>query len=80
METTIQKWGNSLAVRLSRDVVQETSLHEGTRVSVTLERDRIVLRAVKRKQYTLRSLLTKVTRKNLHAEFEPGEAVGKEAW
>jgi len=80
METTIQKWGNSLAVRLSRDVVQETNLQEGTRVRVTLEKDRIVLRAVKRKQYSLRMLLTKVTRNNRHGEFDRGEAVGREAW
>lgn len=80
METTVQKWGNSLAVRLSRDVVEETNLQEGTRVRVTLEKNRIVLQAVKRKQYSLGKLLTKVTRKNLHAEFDFGEAVGKESW
>jgi antitoxin MazE len=80
METTIQKWGNSLAVRLSRDVVQETNLQEGTRVRVTLEKGRIVVRAVRKRQYSLRGLLTRVTRKNIHAEFDKGDAVGKEAW
>lgn len=80
METTVQKWGNSLAVRLSKHVVHETNLQEGSRVSLTLEKGKIVMRLAEKKQYSLKALLSKVTRKNIHEEFVSDDAVGKEIW
>jgi antitoxin MazE len=80
METKVQKWGNSLAVRLSKHVVQESNIKEGSRVAVEVDDGKIVLEVRGMKQYSLRKLLSKVTRKNAHGEFDLGRAEGKEIW
>jgi len=80
METKVQKWGNSLAVRLSRHVVQESNIREGSRVGVEVDDGKIVLEVKGTKQYSLGKLLAKVTRKNIHGEFDLGKAKGKEVW
>jgi len=45
-----------------------------------LEEGRIVVEPVSEQDYTLKELLAKVTRRNLHDEVETGGPVGKEAW
>ena len=44
MSTKIQKWGNSLAVRLPKEVVQKLRLKKGNEVEVREEKKRIVIR------------------------------------
>ena len=80
METTVQKWGNSLAVRLSKHIAEESKIRVGSRVGVEVDDGKIVLEVRGRKQYSLRKLLAKVTRKNSHAEFDLGRVKGKEVW
>jgi antitoxin MazE len=80
METKVQKWGNGLAIRLSRHVVDEAQVHEGSLMSLEARKGKIVLQEVTKKVYTLRTLLAGVKRKNIHAEAEFGKPVGKEKW
>jgi antitoxin MazE len=80
METKVQKWGNSLAVRLSKHVVQESRIREGSLVGVEVDDGRIVLEVMGRKQYSLRTLLAKVTKKNAQGEVDLGRSTGKEIW
>jgi antitoxin MazE len=80
METRVQKWGNSLAVRLSKHVVRESNIHEGSYVAIDVDEGKIVLEVKGTKRYSLRKLLAKVKRTNIHREFEPGPPVGKEIW
>jgi antitoxin MazE len=80
METTVQKWGNSLAVRLSKHIVEESKIRAGSRVGIEVDEGKIVLEVKGRKQYSLRTLLAKVTRKNAHGELDLGRVEGKEVW
>ena len=80
METRVQKWGNSLAVRLSKHVVQESNIREGSLVAVEVDDGKIVLEVRGMKQYSLQKLLAKVTRKNAHGESDLGKREGKEIW
>ncbi len=83
MNTKIQKWGNSLAVRLSKEVVQKQSLHEGSAVTVKEEKGRIVITAIKEKPtpVKLSDLLQKISSKNIHKEVSLGdESRGNEVW
>jgi antitoxin MazE len=80
METRVQKWGNSLAVRLSKHVVRESNIHEGSCVAIDVDEGKIVLEVKGTKRYSLRKLLAKVKRTNIYREFEPGPPVGKEIW
>lgn len=79
MKAKLQKWGNSLAIRIPKSVALETNLTEGSQVQISTEEGQIVLRpAIKR--YSLQELLAKVKPDNLHGETDTGNVEGKEIW
>ena len=80
METTVQKWGNSLAVRIPRSVVKDIRLHQGLVVDVRLVAGKIVVKPRRQQHPTLLQLLRGVTKHNRHAELEWGGSVGQEMW
>lgn len=80
MRARIQKWGNSLAVRIPRAFAAEAGLAEHTPVEVTLDEGRLVITPVAAPGPTLEGLLAGVTRANLHGEVDLGSAAGREAW
>ncbi len=80
METTIRKWGNSLALRIPKSFAAELGIEDGATVELTVANGRLVLTPVTGRRYTLRQLLRRVTRRNKHAAVETGPAVGREVW
>ena len=80
MQTTIQKWGNSLAVRIPKAFVREAHLAYGTPVAISVDDGRIVIDPRTESEYRLEDLLRGVTKRNLHAEVKTGGTVGREAW
>ena len=79
MQTSIAKWGNSLALRLPRHVVEGANLKEGVSVEVEVREGALVVTPV-RKKFKLSELLAGVTPKNSHAETDWGDPQGEEAW
>ena len=80
METNIQKWGNSLGVRLPKSIADRQSLKEGSRVVVTETKTGIVIEIAKKKRRTLDDMLKGITKEKLHAEIDWGSPVGNEIW
>jgi antitoxin MazE len=80
MKTAVQRWGNSLALRIPSTYAAETRISEGSEVEVTLKSGALVVRPLARKRRSLESLLKQVTAKNLHDEVATGRSVGKEIW
>ncbi len=80
MKTTVQKWGNSYAVRIPKSFIKEVGLEYRTDVILSLEEGRLVITPVKEESVTLDELLEGVTRKNLHNAVDTGDPVGNEAW
>jgi antitoxin MazE len=79
-ETTVSKWGNSLAVRIPQRIAKQARISEGDLVDLALQLDgSIVLRAT-RPRYELSELVSKITAKNRHGETGWGAPVGKESW
>lgn len=79
-ESTISKWGNSLAIRIPLAIAKQAGLGEGDNVSVGLDqRGSIVLRPTRRK-YELSELVAGITSKNRHCETDWGTPHGKETW
>lgn len=79
-DSTIAKWGNSLAVRIPLAIAKQASLVEGDPVKLTLDRGgAIVLRRARRK-YELADLVARITVKNRHTETDWGSPRGKESW
>ena len=80
MIATVQKWGNSLGVRIPKPLAQDAALKEGTAVQMNVQDGRLVLEARKTRRYDLSTLLQSVTRGNVHKEIDTGAPVGKEGW
>jgi len=83
MSTKVQKWGNSLAVRIPDDVVEDMGLVPGKEVTVRKVRNTVVIAPVqtkKEKRPTLEELVAKITPENRHDEIDWGAPMGKEAW
>ena len=80
MKTTIQRWGNSLAVRIPKTLAQETTFDEGDEVDLRADEDRIVMERSQPQHYRLSDLLAGVTEANRHDAVEFGAAAGREAW
>jgi len=75
MLTTIQRWGNSLAVRIPKPFALQTALEENSEVDIAVEADRIIVSAAK-KEWKLDELVSRITRRNSHREID----WGGEAW
>jgi antitoxin MazE len=80
MKTAIQRWGNSLAVRIPRACAAETRISEGSDVELTLKSGTLVVRPLTRKRHSLTNLLKHIPRTNQHGSVETGKAVGQENW
>jgi len=78
MITTVQKWGDNLAIRIPKPIAQDVRLCAGTRIELREERQRLVIVPVSRPTFTLAELLKGITKKNLHTEADFGGAEGKE--
>jgi antitoxin MazE len=80
MRTRVQKWGNSLALRIPRSFAAEVGLQNDSSVEVSLVKGKLVVVPVARPKPTLKQLLAQVTDDNLHRSVDTGPAIGSEAW
>jgi antitoxin MazE len=78
MSVKIQKWGNSLGVRIPKTIIEKVNLSENSEVVIESKNGTIVIFPAK-KQYSLDSLLEQITKGNLHSE-EDFKSEGKEVW
>lgn len=79
MKTKIQKWGNSLAVRLPKYITNKKSLEAGRDVSVVLKDNQIIIEPVELEE-SLGDLLSSISKDNLHCETDWSDARGNEVW
>lgn len=80
MKSKVQKWGNSLAVRLPKPFVKEVRIAYGTPVDITVDEGKIVINPHTAEKYELDDLLRGVTKNTIHSEVETGVPAGKEIW
>jgi antitoxin MazE len=80
MKTRVQKWGNSLALRIPKSFAAEAGLQENAPVELSLVEGKLVIQPVVPQPPTLEDLLRGVTDQNLHGEWDTGPAVGREVW
>jgi len=80
MHSKLQKWGNSMGLRIPKLIAREAELKYGDTVDIGIEDGTVVVRPVTGVRVDLKALLRKVTRKNLHREVLTGRPVGRESW
>ena len=80
MRTKVQKWGNSLGVRIPRGLAEEVGLAAGSEISLTAKDGELVLRPSLPSRLRLTELLAGITQETIHASIDTGDAVGAEAF
>jgi antitoxin MazE len=79
MRTRLDRWGNSLGVRIPKALADEAGLREGDHVEIDVEKGAVVMRRG-RPRYTLDELLEGVTPENHNVDRDwiEREPVGRE--
>ena len=80
MKARIQKWGNSLALRIPKSFAAEIGLQRDSTVELSLADGKLITTPVAKPKPTLNQLLSNVTRDNVHHEIDTGPATGNEIW
>jgi antitoxin MazE len=80
MVTKIQRWGNSLGLRIPKSFAVDAGVEEGSEVDISIEGDRLVIRAVRPARYELKELVSLIREDNIHEEIPTGGRVGREVW
>lgn len=79
MRGKVQKWGNSLAVRIPRAFAEQLGVDDDSEVELVIGDDGLLVRPIARR-YVLSELLEQVTDANVHEEVTTGERIGREQW
>jgi antitoxin MazE len=80
MQARIQKWGNSLAIRIPKSFAAQSHIDQNSLIEMSVENGKIILLPIAQPKVTLAQLLEGVTEENLHQEVETGASVGQEVW
>jgi antitoxin MazE len=78
MKATIQKWGNSLGVRIPSMMAKDLMLENGSEVELIEEADKIIIQP--QRTLLLDALLDAINETNLHSEIDVNGPIGNEAW
>ena len=80
MVTKVQKWGNSLGIRIPKSLAEDARVETGSMVDISLVDGQLVIKPIQSSKYQLKRLLSQVTKDNVHREISSGDPQGKEAW
>jgi antitoxin MazE len=80
MKTRVQKWGNSLALRIPKSFAAEAGLQANAPVELSLVDGTLIVKRTPPQVLTLEELLRGITEDNVPGEWDTGPAAGKEVW
>ena len=82
MITTVQKWGNSQGLRLSKELLSHVEIGVGDTVEVSEHEGTLVITPAcrVRGRYDLRELVRRIPKNYRPEEMDWGRPVGKEVW
>ncbi len=78
MPTTVQKWGNSLGIRIPKSIAEQVRLRRGTEVEFETNGSVLTVRPRRRRKHKLASLLAKAKGPNPHRRLLADSPVGRE--
>ncbi|MBW2055658.1 MAG: AbrB/MazE/SpoVT family DNA-binding domain-containing protein, partial [Deltaproteobacteria bacterium] len=65
MQTKIQKWGNSLALRIPKSFALNVNIKQNELVDISIDKGKIIISPIAQKEYSLEELLKGVSENNL---------------
>ncbi len=80
MLTKVQKWGNSLALRIPKAFALDAQLVNDSLVEISIVNGQIIITPVVAPSWKLEELLAGINKNNIHHEMDTGFAVGNEIW
>jgi antitoxin MazE len=75
MLTKVQKWGNSIALRIPKAFADEMKMTPGSAVEMCIEGDKLTIKTASGPDYTLEELLAGITPENLHKEIDLAKGI-----
>jgi len=78
MTVAIKKWGNSLALRIPKDIAQTLHIENNSTLELNIKDGALVIKP--QGETLLESLVSGINSHNVHAEVDTGKAMGNEAW
>jgi antitoxin MazE len=80
MLTKVQKWGNSLALRIPKTFALDAQLENDSFVEISFVDGQIIIKPISVPSWSLEELLAGINKNNIHHEVDTGFAVGNEVW
>jgi antitoxin MazE len=77
MGTTVQKWGNSLGIRVPKAIAEQVKLRQGTEIEFDTSSGVLTIRP-RRRRYTLKQLLAQSKGCDPHGEWQSDAPRGRE--
>jgi antitoxin MazE len=78
VKAKVQRWGNSLAIRIPKSFAEEVGLEAGSPVELRLVDGGLLVEPAPDESLSLDDLLDGVTKANIHAEVDAGPSQGRE--
>ena len=78
MQIILKKWGNSLALRVPKDIAKSLNVKENSAFEVSIENGKLIAKPVRK--INLEELVSQINEDNLHKEINTGGSVGNEEW
>ena len=78
MTVPLKKWGNSLALRIPKDIATTLAIEYNSNMELSVVDGALILKPQKNNR--LESLVSQINNSNLHNEISTGESVGNEEW
>jgi antitoxin MazE len=70
MHAKVQKWGNSLALRIPKAFAVDAQLENDSLVEISISDGQIIVKPLLKPDWTLEELLSRVNAENIHSEVE----------
>ncbi|MCC6300590.1 MAG: AbrB/MazE/SpoVT family DNA-binding domain-containing protein [Anaerolineales bacterium] len=80
MLTKVQRWGNSLALRIPKAFALDAQLENDSMVEISVVDGQIIVKPVSAPSWTLEELLRGINKRNIHSEIDTGDPAGNEVW
>ena len=80
MISRVQKWGNSLALRIPGAFAKEIGLRNETSVELSQVEGKLVITPLSEPDMTFDKLLAGIKKENIHEEVDTGYTAGNEIW
>ncbi len=78
MTVALKKWGNSLALRIPKDIANTLLVDNNTIMELNVTNGVLIIKP--KKSNRLEELVSQITSENLHKEIDTGKSVGNEEW